>query len=441
MNSMRLPTTLLLLIQVAAHAEDWPEWRGKGRTGVWNETGVYETFPAAGLKAEWRTPLRAGYAGPAVSNGRIYVTDFAPASQTDKRKGTERVVCLDEKTGRVIWTHEWESDYTGLMGTYAIGPRATPTVDGNRVYALGAKGALVALDAATGKPVWKKDFVVDYKTNVPTWGMTGAPLVDGDRLIALVGGENGAKVVAFDKSTGKEIWRALPSDSEPGYCPPFMIEAGGVKQLIVFHPTAVASLNPVTGKVYWEQPYKAHAGMTIATPVRSGLRLLVTSFYNGSMMMELDPAEPAAKTLWKGKSASEIDTDGLHTVINTPVIDGDYIYGICSYGQLRCLNAKTGERVWETLDLTQEKARWSSGFIVRHGDHYYINNDRGDLIIAKLSPQGYHEISRTKLLKATSAVGVRREFGAVQWSHPAYANRHIVARNDEEIIRVSLEKR
>ena len=143
--------------------------------------------------------------------------------------------------------------------------------------------------------------------------------------------------------------------------------------------------------------------------------------------------------LWKGKSQSEIDTDDLHAVVNIPVIDGDYIYGICSYGQFRCLNLKTGQRVWETMDVTKEKARWASGFIVRHVDRYFINNDRGELIIAKLSPQGYQEISRTNLIRPTSNSGNRRELSAVNWTHPAYANRHIITRNDEEIIAVSLE--
>jgi outer membrane protein assembly factor BamB len=156
------------------------------------------------------------------------------------------------------------------------------------------------------------------------------------------------------------------------------------------------------------------------------------------MMLALDDRTPRAEMLWRGKSHSETDTDGLHALITTPVIVGDYIYGICSYGQLRCLNARTGERVWESLELTQEKARWASGFIVRHGDDFFINTDRGDLIIAALSPKGYQEISRTKLIKPTSNPGNRREIGAVNWSHPAYANRHIIARNDTEIIRASL---
>jgi outer membrane protein assembly factor BamB len=142
--------------------------------------------------------------------------------------------------------------------------------------------------------------------------------------------------------------------------------------------------------------------------------------------------------LWKGKSDSEVQTDGLHAVVATPVIAGDYVYGLCSYGQFRCLDAKTGARVWETLVVTGEKARWASGQIVRHGDRYFINNDRGELIIARLSPKGYQELSRTTLIKPTSNPGNRRALEAVNWSHPAYANRRIYARNDEEILCASL---
>jgi outer membrane protein assembly factor BamB len=167
--------------------------------------------------------------------------------------------------------------------------------------------------------------------------------------------------------------------------------------------------------------------------------LLVSSFYNGSRMYRLDPDKPTAELIWKGNSDSEIETDGLHSLVTTPVVDGDYIYGIGSYGHLRCLDAKTGKRVWESLDLTQENERWASGQIVRQGDRYFINNDRGELIIAKLSPKGYQEIDRVKVMKPTNPSQRRRALGSVHWTHPAYANRHMIIRNDEEIVRYSLE--
>ncbi len=427
------PMLILNPVLGPVFAEDWPEWRGKGRSGIWTESGILERFPEKGLTVAWRAPLNGGFAGPAVSSGRVFVTDFKRSSGM---KGTERALCLEEKSGKIIWTREWDADYRGI--SYATGPRATPTVDGERVYVLGASGILLCLNARTGAVIWQKDYVKDFGTQMPTWGISGAPLVDGDRLIAIVGGQPDAKVMAFDKMTGKELWRALPSDGEPGYSQPVIYEAGGFRQVIIWHPAAVVALDPATGRVHWQQPFRVNLNTALATPVLSGSRLLVSCFYNGSLLLDL--GREKASVLWKGKSDSEINTDGLHAVVNTPVIDGDYIYGICSYGQFRCLNLKTGERVWETMEVTKEKARWASGFIVRNGDNYFINNDRGELIIAKLSAKGYQEISRTQLIKPTSNPGNRRELGAVNWTHPAYANRHILIRNDEEIVSFSLEK-
>jgi outer membrane protein assembly factor BamB len=431
-GSLLMVICVLKITFAPIFAEDWPEWRGKGRNGIWTESGILDKFPEKGLTAVWRTPIHGGFAGPAVAGGRVFVTDFKRSSG---KKGMERALCLDEKSGKILWTREWDADYQGI--SYDTGPRATPTVDGDRVYIVGGSGTLLCLNARTGDVIWRKDYVKDYRMQMPTWGIASAPLVDGDRLIAIVGGQPDAKVIAFDKMTGKEIWRALPSESEQGYSQPVIVAARGTRQLIIWDPTAVVALDPATGKTYWQHPFRINLSLTLATPVFDGSRLLVSSFYNGSMLLDL--AKENASVIWKGKSNSEINTDGLHAVVNTPVIDGDYIYGICSYGQFRCLNLKTGERIWETMEVTKEKARWASGFIVRHGDRYFINNDRGELIIAKLSAQGYQEISRTQLIKPTSNPGNRRELGAVNWSHPAYANRHIVARNDEEIISVSLK--
>src|SRR5262245_23740953 len=241
-----------------ALAEDWPEWRGKGRSGIWSETGILDKFPEKGLTAAWRTPLHGGFAGPSVSAGRVFVTDFL---RTDGTKGTERALCLDEKSGKILWTREWEADYKGI--SYGTGPRATPTVDGDRVYIVGGSGALLCLNTRTGNVIWRKDYVKDYGTQMPVWGIASAPLVDGDRLIAIVGGQPDAKVMAFDKMTGKEIWQALASDSEQGYCQPVIIEVGGSRQLIIWHPTAVAALDPVTGKLYWQNPFRINMGMTL----------------------------------------------------------------------------------------------------------------------------------------------------------------------------------
>ena len=435
-------TSLLLatLISLAppALADDWPEFRGEGRQGVWRETGLLETFPADGLKVRWRTPVKAGYSGPTVADGRVFVTDWEPRQGLH---GIERALALDEATGEILWTVEWEADYAGIQ--WEVGPGAAPTIDDDRVYVLGRTGVLSALRVDTGAVLWQRSYEEDYGVDRMMWGFdwgfASAPLVDDERLIAFVGGPDDARVVAFDKLTGDEIWRALPSPADLGVAQPVIIEAGGARQLIMWDPEEVASLDPVTGKTYWRQPYVVGGAMTVAMPVQIGAQLFFSTFYDGPMMLTLNQDRPDATVAWKGSSNSEIQTEGLHAVLATPIIDGGYIYGICSYGQLRCLNAETGERVWETQEATVERRRWASGFMVRNGDRVLINNDRGELIIARLSPEGYDEVSRTTLIAPTSPPGNRRELVYVNWVHPAYANKHIYTRNDEEIIAVSMD--
>ena len=447
MLPLRQPVKLLLVIGIVASAlplaaEDWPEWRGAGRLGVWTETGILEEFPAGGLTATWRVPIGGGYAGPSVADGRVFVTDGRRADPRSTA-AVERLLALDEATGEVLWTREWDTNYAGLQLIYATGPRATPTVDGERVYAVGAMGNLLAVNVADGSVLWQKDYVRDFNAAIPSWGISGAPLVDGDRLICLVGGEPDAKVVAFDKLTGEVLWQALSSDWEPGYTAPILIDAAGTRQLIIWHPRAISSLDPETGAVYWEVPHVVDMGMTIPTAVHSNPYMFVTSQYGGARMLRLAESHPDAVLAWEGVGQSDPESgrilDTLDSVIGTPVIQGDYLYGVDSYGALRCLELRTGRRVWETDALIGARYRHGTAFIVRHGDRYFINTDGGDLVIARLSPEGYDEISRTRLIDPTSPVTHRRAQGpVVHWSHPAYANRHIVTRNDEEIVRFSL---
>jgi outer membrane protein assembly factor BamB len=427
-------------------------------------------FPKGGPKIRWRTPLGSGYAGPAVADGRVYVTDRVlpqgiknPADPFGKNRvpGKERVLCLDEKTGQVLWQQEYPCDYTI---SYPAGPRTTPVVHEGKVYTLGAMGDLLCLDAMSGKVLWSKNFPKDFEVQVPLWGFAAHPLLDGDKLICLVG-DQGNVVVAFQKDTGKELWRSLSILNPPpgpyhgpGYCPPMIYEAGGKRQLIIWEPAAIHSLDPETGTVYWSQPFKVEAGLTIPTPRQAGDLLLVSSFYNGSMMLRLDPARPAATVLWKGKrwqggrgSETSQRTDGLHSIMSTPFIKDGYIYGVCSYGQLRCLKADTGERVWETFAATGgREERWANAFLIAaspppappsegggggvRGDRFFLFNEKGDLLIARLSPKSYEEIDRAHILEPTNRMAGR----PVVWSHPAFANQSMMARNDKEVVCVWL---
>ncbi|MEZ5403364.1 MAG: PQQ-binding-like beta-propeller repeat protein [Bryobacteraceae bacterium] len=419
-----------LLITAAALAADWPEWRGAGRQGIWTENGIVDAVPTA-LKETWRVPVRAGYSGPAVARGRVFLLDFA---RGDGTRVEERAVCLDERSGKTLWTRAWEADYRGL--DYANGPRATPSVDGDNLYVLGAMGSLRCLRVRDGSEVWSADFVRDFAAEIPGWGTSSAPLVAGENLIAVVGGRPDAKVVAFDKRTGAVKWKALSgADSEIGYSQPVLIRAGR-PQVIVWHAGAIDALDPETGRSLWSQAFRITMNTPIATPAWSAPHLLVSGFFDGARMM--DVGRDGARLAWGSESHSEIKSDKLHTLMSQPIIEGDYVYGVCSYGQLRCLRRTTGERVWETQALTVERARNVTAWLVRQGERVFALNDRGELVTAHLSPEGYQETSRVKLIEPTSKAGGRRELGAVVWSHPAFANRHIVLRNDREAVRFSL---
>jgi outer membrane protein assembly factor BamB len=354
-----------------------------------------------------------------------------PANPFDRGEipGRERVLCLDEKDGHVVWTNAYDCPYTV---SYASGPRATPAVDGTRVYTVGAEGHLHCLNVADGRRVWSHDFRKEFGVKTPTWGFAGHPLVDGPRVVCLAGGE-GSVVVAFDKETGREHWRAL-SAKEPGYAPPMIYEFGGRRQLILWHPESVNALDPETGRLLWTHATAPiRFGMTIASPRKAGDLLFLSSFYNGSLLLRVgaDKAVP----VWESHKISEKDTDGLHTVMSTPWIQNGYIYGPCSYGQFRCLRLESGERTWETFEPTSGKSeRWGHAFIVNHGEQNFLFSERGDLIIARLTPTRYEEISRTHLVDP-----VNRDPGRpVVWSHPAFANRSVYVRNDREIVCVSL---
>ncbi len=442
--SLRLSLAVLVVAAAMVRGDDWPQWLGPQRDSIWRETGIVERFPAGGPPVRWRVPIGGGYAGPAVAGGRVYVTDRIraegardPDSQFSRgsTRSKERVQCLNEADGKTLWTYEYPCVYSI---SYPAGPRTTPVVADGKVWTLGSEGHLVCLDAATGKMIWMRALKEDYGIQSPTWGFAGHPLLDGSRLICLVGGD-GSTVVAFDKNTGKELWRAL-SAKQPGYCPPVIYEAGGRRQLIVWHPEAINSLDPETGKVFWSQPFFAKAGLSLAMPRKLGDQLFISAFYNGPIMLKLDATKPSATALWRGASDSEKNTDKLHCLMSTPFLDDGHIYGVCSYGQFRCLRADTGERLWETLAVTgaagETFARWCNAFIVKNGDRFFIPNEKGDLIIAKLSPRGYEEISRAHLLEPTNFANARR----VLWCHPAFANRCVYWRNDKEIICVSLAK-
>lgn len=425
-----------------ATAEDWPEWAGKGRLGNWNETGILSEFPEGGLEFTWRKPIRSGYSAPIVADGRVFTMDWMLNPETRGMEGIERALCLDEETGETLWETEWAANYATIMASYATGPRAAPTVDGDRVYMAGAVGHILCLNVETGDVIWKRDTVEDFATNIPIFGTSFPPIIDGDLMITIVGGEDNALAVGFNKMTGEEVWRSIDTNGELCYSPPMIYEHAGVKQLLIWDINFLHSLNPQTGDVYWSIPFTVRSAMAIGNVQKSGSHLLASSFYSGSMLIKLDDDEPKAELVWavKGKSEMPNKSEGLHSIITTPIIIGDYFYGACAYGQLRGLELMTSKRVWESDKFTRQ-GRWGTFFWVKNGDRYFVANDLGELIIMQFTPEGPIEIDRTMLIEPLTSAGFgpRKMFDdQVNWVHPAFANKHIIVRNDREIMRASL---
>jgi outer membrane protein assembly factor BamB len=429
--AISLPAAVVLPLLWGPHAQlladDWPQWRGPRRDGVWQETGILDRFPDPQIELRWRVPISSGYSGPTVAAGRVYVTDRC----TEPRQ-VERVHCFDARTGRGLWTYAYDCRYADVG--YTAGPRASVTIADGRAYALGTMGHLHCFDAANGRLLWRRDLNADYRIRMPIWGIAAAPLVDDDLVILQIGGSDGACIVALDTATGMEKWRAL--DDEASYSAPLIIDQADLRVLVCWTGDHLAGLDPASGKTYWKYPVPpTRMVINVPTPVVDGDRLFVSSFYDGSLMLRLHGDGPRVEKIWRRRGRNERDTDALHAMIGTPYLQGDYVYGVDSYGQLRCLDARNGDRVWEDLTATPP-ARWSNIHIVRNGPRIWMFNERGELIICTLSPDGFHEISRAKLLEPTTGQLPRR--GGVCWAHPAYADKHVFVRNDRELVSASL---
>ncbi|MEM7145087.1 MAG: PQQ-binding-like beta-propeller repeat protein [Verrucomicrobiota bacterium] len=442
MKSLPLTLTLAALCSfpTLAPADDWSQWLGPNRDATWNETGILEKFPDGGPKVLWRTPVAWGYAGPAVADANVFLMDYVIESgeiennpgARDMLTGKERVRCFDGKTGEEIWAHTYDRPYAV---SYGGGPRCTTTVADGKVFALGAEGNLWCLDQKDGSVIWSHDLPKEYNTETPIWGYAAHPLVHNDLVYCVVGGE-GSVAVAFDKETGEERWRAL-SAPEPGYCPPTLINHAGVDQLLIWDPKTINSLNPETGDVYWSLPLQPSYAMSIMAPRKAGNILFASGIGRVGAAIELDDDKPAASFLWRANPKQ-----GVFAANSTPYLLDDMIYGPdIDTSALIGAKLSDGTRLWETTvpviaqDL-RSRARHGTAMLTYHPDteNFFIFNEIGDLIIAKLTPEGYTEIDRFHAVAPTNNAFDR----PVVWTTPAYADKSAFIRNDKELIRVDL---
>jgi outer membrane protein assembly factor BamB len=349
----RIPVLVISALLIApAAADDWPQWRGPTRDGTWTETGLRDSLPEGQLPLKWKVPIGAGYSGPTVANGRVYVSDRVVEPEEQ-----ERVHCFE--------------------------------------------------------------------------GLAASPIIEGNMLIVPVSAkDDGAYLVAFDVKTGEERWRSLSDNGN--YSAPIIVEQAGKRVLVCWTGDNIVGVDPATGTAHWTHPHPSkNMPLGCATPVVEGDRIFFTGFYDGCLMLRLKTDEMAVERLWARRGPSEKRTDGLHSIIATPMFRGDHIYGVDSYGELRCLKASDGSRVWEDQTAVP-RARWATIHMVQNGTTTWMFNDRGELLIGELTPAGFQERSRTKVIDPTLEQLSRRD--GVCWSHPAFANRHIFARNDKELV-------
>ena len=430
MHPTRTTAALFILLLVgwrASAANEWPQWRGHNRDGVWAETGIIDKFDSPEIKLKWRVPISSGYSGPTVAQGRVYVTD-----RVVEPKEIERIHCFDWAAGNKLWSYSYDCKYDGFG--YKAGPRASVLVDDGLAYSLGAAGHLFCLDAANGSVLWGRDLRTEHEIRMPNWGIAASPVVEGQLLIVQIGGDNEACLCAFDKKTGELRWKALPDVAS--YSAPIVIDQANRRVLVCWTGDRVLGLDPASGEIHWEYPtpWKSWP-IAIATPVLHENRLLCSDAHKGTFLLQLSQEKPAAEKLWHRHKKDNADGRGMHCLISTPLVQGQYVYGADNRGVLRCLELGTGEQVWEDRTAVAEN-NFATIHLIRNGKRIWMFNERGELIISRLTPEGFEEISRAKLIDPTLEQLRQRE--GVTWSHPAFAYRHIFARNDKELVAADL---
>ncbi len=425
MKLARFASVLLFCLFPAfdgSQADEWPQWRGPNRDGVWAETGVLERFDAPQIERKWSVPISSGYSGPTVAAGRVYVTD-----RVTKPRELERVHCFAWQTGEKIWSYSYDCPYEGFG--YTAGPRASVLVDEGRAYSLGAAGHLFCFDAASGAVAWNRDLRSEYDVRMPNWGIAAAPVVEDDLVIVQIGGAD-ACLCAFDKRTGRERWTALGDDAS--YAAPIVVDQAGLRVLVCLTGDRVVGLDPRTGRLLWEHPWPWEKWpIGIATPVVQDDLLLISDAHKGTLLLRLDQDTPKAEVKWHRRRQDSADGKALHCLISTPFIQSEHVYGADGRGVLRCLRLASGEHLWEDRTAVPEN-RFATIHLIRHGERTWMFNECGELIVGRLTPEGFDEISRAKLIDPTREQLRRRD--GVTWSHPAFAYRHVFARNDKELV-------
>lgn len=404
----------LLAVSALANPDvaDWPRWRGPNGDGRWNPPGLPQDFATRQPVQMWRAAIGTGFGGVTVFDGLVYATDY----RKQPAEG-EQVLCFDAATGRQVWTDGWPVVY-GKM-EYGNGPRASVVIDGSqspaRAYVLGATGVISCFEARTGNLVWRRDAQRELNAKVPTWGFAASPLIVGDHVIVHIAAQPGGCIVALDKKSGKEAWRA--GDDPAGYCTPELIEHNGTRQLIVWGPEHIQSFNPHTGAAYWTFPYKITYGVSIAQPLHVNGVLVVSGYWHGTKAIQLGDRPTQASLLWE----QEKDICGL---MSAPLHKNGLAYILDKNQGLTCFEVKSGTVRWSDdnqLTPANRNPQFSMVWLDEGRDLIALLNANGELVYARLTPQGAEELGRHQIIGKT-------------WAHPAFAGSRVFARSDSELI-------
>lgn len=386
----RVPLFLAFLLLSPAAVADWPQFRGPDRTGLSPETGLIDPWPEGGPPIVWRRDIGEGFTGLVLQDGKLF-TAFAEADK-------EFLGRFDAATGEEVWRVELGERFQESFGN---GPRSTPTLDGGTIYALGARGRLVAVDVADGAIQWSLDLFERYgifdtqvlvaiaptpqgERQLPFFGYASSPLVVDDLLIVDTGARHGKSLVALRKANGEEVWTAL--DSEVGYTSPTLVETLGQRQILMAAGTELVGLAPADGRVLWRHPWAA----TLAQPLLVPPAKVFASAANdvGAVMVQLREGPEGIQTeeLWR--------TRRLKNAWNSSVIVGDRIYGFDN-ATLRCVDVDTGELLWARRGLGQ-------GTLIHADGKLIALSDRGKVFVGRATDEGFEELGSLQVLEGRS---------------------------------------
>jgi outer membrane protein assembly factor BamB len=400
MRRLRRLLTLTACLGLAAGiaaAADWPQFRGPNRDGISAEAGLLKSWPAGGPRVFWKVPFGEGFSQVTAVKDRLYVL-YGQGSD-------EVAAALDAATGKQVWRVRLDSKYKSDQGN---GPRSTPTVDGGLVYVLSASGKLAALNTANGRTAWQHDLEAEYGATAPGWGVSTSPLVEGNLLIVNVGGSNNRSVMAFDKTTGKPVWSS--QSDEAGYSAPIAVTVRGVRQIIVFTAGAIVSLAPKDGRLYWRVPWRTDWDVNAATPIFFPPdKLFVSSGYDtGSALLHLKVAgnQVSAVEVWKSRE--------MKNQFSSSVLHNGTLYGFDN-ATLKAIDAATGKERWK-------QRGHGHGSLIFAGGNLIVLSEKGTLLLLEATPQAYKELGAVRVLEGKC------------WTAPTLANGRLYLRNEEHLI-------